>query len=517
MHRLGVQYSFLFYALLAAVMLCGLLDGRGERWVALLLAAMPIATMGALSYGWETYSLMILQGDGYISLCSTKEIGERESWGGAACLAQEKRVGDLFSILSATQAVSGFVGGISFDHLGPRTTAMIGLIMSGASRMLLAVADGGHRDWAIDASIVIDGLCVTLVNFPALAIVNQFPDAPSLAVSVIEASTFLGNTVCALIWIIWKQHPAWSAFRLWSLYTLCICLPMIGCYWIALPSSKRHKAYSLAVAEASRLELASITNVQNIIDEERMLSTTPLEEELIIDEERTSLASAPHDMPRLASRWSLFVDEIISRKFWVFTLAFSTNLVMHKYYMVIIRRMSGLATSEMLGKFMMTQCVWALLGGWIGEYMSSGMMVLILSFSMSAVLYLSILGTGAVEVAAVIFTIIDAILYTTRLTYTCDVFSNENRGKVLGVMGAFGAAVLLLNIPINRVDNLTLTSSILGTFNLLCIPAAWHLNYVFFAFQNGSAKRPRALKFLQFGAVPSTMDTTTTTTKPDDD
>eukprot|EP01055_Gregarina_sp_Pseudo9_P000128 Gregarina_sp_Pseudo_9__127@NODE_1087_length_1885_cov_53_375948_g1017_i0_p1_GENE_NODE_1087_length_1885_cov_53_375948_g1017_i0NODE_1087_length_1885_cov_53_375948_g1017_i0_p1_ORF_typecomplete_len505_score18_78MFS_1/PF07690_16/5_6e02MFS_1/PF07690_16/5_8e15MFS_1/PF07690_16/0_0014Nodulinlike/PF06813_13/9_7e03Nodulinlike/PF06813_13/5_6e05Nodulinlike/PF06813_13/8_8e03Chitin_synth_2/PF03142_15/17_NODE_1087_length_1885_cov_53_375948_g1017_i0831597 len=475
-------------------MLGGLIVGKAERWVALVCAVLPIATMCAVSFGWQPYSLMIIEAKGFSSLCSEEENAAREPWGGAACLAQEKRVGDLYTILSSMQGFSGCIAGVMFDHLGPRWTALTGLVMSALSRILMGLADGGNRDWAIDTSIVVEGLCVSFVNFPAIAVISRFPDAPSLAASVIESSTFAGTAVATLGWIIWKAHPDWSAFRLWMQYALYVCVPMSAAYLVAVPSYKRRQKDILdrKLREQIALEQAEESGLEK-----------DLEEDSLIQEQSQDLESSS-PLPEFA-RVS-FLSEVSTWNFWFFTVLWCLNLILHKYYTVVLRRISGLAMSEFMGKFMMSQMAWTLFGGVVGEFMSTPMLVLILSALISLVLYMSMIDSYGLQFfAAIVYTIIDAIIYTQRLTYVMDVFSNENQGKLMGLISVIGGIANLLNIPINRTDHLMATSAVLATINLLCIPIAWHLNLAFFTCQNGFRKRPRAMKWLACGAVSASL------------
>lgn len=144
----------------------------------------------------------------------------------------------------------------------------------------------------------------------------------------------------------------------------------------------------------------------------------------------------------------------------------------HIYYPAVLRPMSGDAISKFVGWGIMSQGVFCLLFGWLGDRLMSTDMMLIIT-SMTLIFYVTVLipNHKLQYFTGTMWIISNSYAFSPRYT-ACRVFCPpQHLGTLMGFAGAFLGVIELLNLPVARSTNYKACCfSILGLTIFLFLP-----------------------------------------------
>eukprot|EP01053_Blabericola_migrator_P006754 Blabericola_migrator_1__6753@NODE_3411_length_1796_cov_449_620590_g1991_i1_p1_GENE_NODE_3411_length_1796_cov_449_620590_g1991_i1NODE_3411_length_1796_cov_449_620590_g1991_i1_p1_ORF_typecomplete_len500_score72_96MFS_1/PF07690_16/2_4e02MFS_1/PF07690_16/9_1e23Sugar_tr/PF00083_24/1_9e12TRI12/PF06609_13/2_9e02TRI12/PF06609_13/4e06TRI12/PF06609_13/1_1e03TRI12/PF06609_13/4_2e02Folate_carrier/PF01770_18/2_4e05MFS_4/PF06779_14/6e03MFS_4/PF06779_14/2_2e05MFS_4/PF06779_14/0_19MFS_5/PF05631_14/0_0024MFS_5/P len=456
---------------------------RTWRWVFVPIYGLSLVTMACVSFSWQQYSLILYEGKAYEWLCTPQEIADRPVFGSAACLQQDKRVGDLYSLLTTAQAASGALAGIVVDHLGRRTCATLGVVLSMISIVLLVVSSESFQ--ALPAAIVIDGLSCNLIAFPTLVLADYFPNHPVAATSFVLTAELGGAVVCPILLALWRKYPHWSYESLWYVFAFGVTLPLGVLYMVTLPPLKfsRRKNNEEEDQYATRVENDNKSGTDDTVVSET-LDYVAVRRQSVNGIEPNGADVGDLDVSDVEEKrkghtkesLKAFVRDLKSYEFWNFEIIFNLFMLQHTFYPVILRDMSGDDIAEYQGLFQMSQAFWCLSCGAACDYCCTATAATLLSLTSVAFLLLSLVPSHGFQYFVVsIFTVAHSYVYAIRFTFVREAFGPEHRGKILGAIGIGSAVTTLLNIPINRTTRYMMWCIIMTGFSVLQIPSLWYL------------------------------------------
>lgn len=399
-----------------------------HRWTRVLAFGLAVTFTSCLYAGWQQYSLMLLKGDKYAWLCppGTRTLQEDQIM---SCPEQDRKVSTLFPLAAGFELFGAIVAGVALDRLGPRLTAIIGSISGFISVGLLIISR--ERLDLMPSSMMITGVAINMIAFPALILEDFFPSAAATTASFVVACQCLSSVIAPVLWALWSSFPRWTFEGIWSAYLAIIWIPCSIFYCLTLPSVRLERN-----TQETDVELAETK-------------------------------------PKPSFAWRPFCSEAFSVRFALLNLINLVLMLQVAYYQVVVRKESGAAVSDFLGWTMPLQAVWGLLLGRVVDRIKTPAMIFLLLNSFMVVYGLMLLGRSKIQYLTVtLFNIAMSYAYTVKYSFVQESFSQTNYGTLVGISGALGGVSVLLTNILTSTRSVDFWSAFLAVCSLVVMPAA---------------------------------------------
>eukprot|EP01057_Protomagalhaensia_wolfi_P005733 Protomagalhaensia_wolfi_Nauph_80__5732@NODE_690_length_2108_cov_8_142581_g515_i0_p1_GENE_NODE_690_length_2108_cov_8_142581_g515_i0NODE_690_length_2108_cov_8_142581_g515_i0_p1_ORF_typecomplete_len501_score72_80MFS_1/PF07690_16/4_4e02MFS_1/PF07690_16/1_1e05MFS_1/PF07690_16/0_022MFS_3/PF05977_13/3_3e03MFS_3/PF05977_13/3_7e02MFS_3/PF05977_13/0_00037DUF4512/PF14975_6/2_2_NODE_690_length_2108_cov_8_142581_g515_i01221624 len=385
-----------------------------HRWVRLVIFGIAVSFTSCLYSGWQQYSLLLLRGDKYGWLCESAEAEYNSDNGFVSCVAQEQAIARLFPVAAAMELLGSIFAGFALDSTGPRITAFFGEVLGLGAIVMIMFSNS--RLNLLPASMVVTGVAINLVAFPALILEDWFPTAAATTAAYVVACQCISCIVAPVMWEIWKFFPAWTFNQIWTVYLGAIWIPASLLYIIALPKKR----------EIPSLEIPAPTEDPEAID---------------IIEPHPSAEKVP------------FLRAFFTVDYAIMNVVNAILMLQATYYQVMVRPIAGQRISDFVGWGLPTQAIWGVMLGRIVDYIKSP--------AMGAILFLGYAGTYVMMQfpkawlqygAAVFFVVCTSYSYTFKYSYLQERYPAYLYGRLLGLAGVLGGcSVLLTNLLVGTL------------------------------------------------------------------
>eukprot|EP01054_Gregarina_sp_Poly1_P006908 Gregarina_sp_Poly_1__6907@NODE_374_length_9120_cov_202_678449_g308_i0_p3_GENE_NODE_374_length_9120_cov_202_678449_g308_i0NODE_374_length_9120_cov_202_678449_g308_i0_p3_ORF_typecomplete_len463_score59_38MFS_1/PF07690_16/4_1e02MFS_1/PF07690_16/1_3e11MFS_1/PF07690_16/1MFS_3/PF05977_13/0_0014MFS_5/PF05631_14/0_0045MFS_5/PF05631_14/7_1e02MFS_5/PF05631_14/4_5e02DUF2929/PF11151_8/2_5e02DUF2929/PF11151_8/2_5_NODE_374_length_9120_cov_202_678449_g308_i021723560 len=393
-----------------------------HRWARVIFFGAAVTTTSCLYAGWQQYSLILLKGRKYSWLCSGDDINMDNGF--PSCPAQEQAVARLFAIATALELLGAIFAGVALDQLGPRLTGLIGETLGFLAMVMMIVSREGLN--LLPLSMVVTGVAINLVAFPALILEDYFPAAAATTAAFVVSCQCLSCAVAPVIWEVWKYLPNWSFVDLWTFYLVGIWVPVSFFYLLTLPRRRETPPTK---------ELAAPAVSEDTIH-------APLD-----PEEGVSLRVST-TYPKSSFRKACFSPDFAAMNVVNMILMLQTA-----YYQVIVRPLSGAAISDFIGWGLPTQAVWGLILGRIVDYIKTPAMAGVIFIGYAATYLMVQLPRGWLQYGtASLFLFFMSYAFTVKYSFIQERFPSHLFGRLLGVCGGLGGiSVLLTNLLVGSL------------------------------------------------------------------
>lgn len=389
------------------------------RWIKVVIFGLAVTFTSCLYAGWQQYSLILIRGERYQWLCT--DLTESEP-GLMSCETQERRIGSLFSIAAGFELIGAIVAGIVLDRWGPRHTAIAGSLLGIVATIMLICS--GQRIDLMPLSLILTGISINLIAFPALALERDFPNAAATTAAYVVSCQCLSSILAPVIWFLWERNSHWTFEEIWTVYLCVIWIPVSVLYWIALPSTNHPNK------TANQVDQSSPCSVQS-------------SQEIAAAEPETTAEFTPPPFD-----WIEFWAACCSRPFLLMNFIGILLMLDTVYYQLIIRKQSGILASNFLGWTMPLQAFWGLILGRITDHIKTPAMTIILLFLYMIVYSAVLLGPGVFQLAtATLFNIATSYAFTVKYSFVQETFERTYFGTLVGILGCVGGiSMLLVNV-----------------------------------------------------------------------
>lgn len=209
---------------------------RAHRWVRVVVYGLAVTLTSCLYAGWQQYSLILIRGGKYSWKCGGEQSLNEIDRGAWVCPEQEQAIGSLFPLVAALELAGAVFAGVALDQYGPRTTATAGEIMGVISTLMMVFSTQKRN--MLTASMIITGIAINLIAFPALILEDFFPSAAATSAAYVVSCQALSSLVAPIIWALWRRNPQWTFDGIWLFYLAFLWIPFAMVYIFCLPGRR---------------------------------------------------------------------------------------------------------------------------------------------------------------------------------------------------------------------------------------------------------------------------------------
>lgn len=156
-----------------------------NRYIIVVILCLYCLISGPAYFNWTAIADALLQDGAFEWECSAEERARRpvppEMSYEPRCKKQEMAVNSLFTVASSSHFFCSFLGGLLLDLLGAKLTGMIGTGVMFSGWILLAFSSETFRGYTVAAVLI--GLSVDTAFFPCLTAANLFPGRGSTVIA----------------------------------------------------------------------------------------------------------------------------------------------------------------------------------------------------------------------------------------------------------------------------------------------------------------------------------------------
>nr|PIL96661.1 transporter, major facilitator family protein [Toxoplasma gondii COUG] len=196
-----------------------------SRWTVLGLYCVYCVFSGPAYINWTPIADVLFRAGAFEWLCggvSTAPDLPLTGDGTAKCENQEAEVNRLFTITAASHFFFSFIGGALLDFIGPKATAVVGLLFGMTGWILLAVANENLSTYIPACLFIGAGLDTTY--FPLLSGANLFPGHVATVKAVLGAALSCAFVVPIAIRSVYFHSGGAVHHRLIFCVFACVCL-----------------------------------------------------------------------------------------------------------------------------------------------------------------------------------------------------------------------------------------------------------------------------------------------------
>eukprot|EP01055_Gregarina_sp_Pseudo9_P005784 Gregarina_sp_Pseudo_9__5783@NODE_863_length_2121_cov_326_570125_g811_i0_p1_GENE_NODE_863_length_2121_cov_326_570125_g811_i0NODE_863_length_2121_cov_326_570125_g811_i0_p1_ORF_typecomplete_len552_score160_60MFS_1/PF07690_16/7_2e02MFS_1/PF07690_16/3_1e23MFS_1/PF07690_16/5_2e07Sugar_tr/PF00083_24/1_3e18MFS_4/PF06779_14/0_0002MFS_4/PF06779_14/1_8e04MtrD/PF04207_12/0_071MtrD/PF04207_12/1_1e02Phage_holin_3_1/PF05106_12/0_85Phage_holin_3_1/PF05106_12/66Phage_holin_3_1/PF05106_12/3_1e03_NODE_863_length_2 len=467
--------------------------GCTNKYGRVVVYAIACLTTSCLYFGWQQYSEMLFRNGAYEWLCTAESEVPEE--GLALCVDQDKAITRLYSLANGSEFVSAAIGGVLLDHLGPRYTALLGETLFLVA--VLLVAFSSRKFQAYIPGLILSGVCVNIISFPSLTVIESWPSRQALAVSIIVGAQSGASVIAPILISIWNKHPEYQYAAIWGVYLVAVWVPVTLFYIWALPTRRDYAAlvqetpetpetprpllttedsdkHTVDLAEKEHAEAAqgvcassSSSSAEELDDEDFEPPTSPEKHAIEVGAEPDSAVNLdPLVVPEMTSEkqvWRAFWRDVRTVDLIVMAVYFLLQMLQFAYYPSIVRDAVSLRISDYVGWMTPLQAVFSIVIGFIMDYTGTCLVM----FGMSATLiFVSLsVGYGAERLAlqyavGIVFVFMQSATYNLKFTFVNEMYDPFNFGKLVGLLGVMGGVGVYINTPISSSTNYKLVFTI---------------------------------------------------------
>jgi len=407
-----------------------------NKWFRLVVFAITMFLTTVTYYGWQHYKFFLHDDGWLIHLCPQKCLDDPGHCGGdakeqtsqATCLSQYNAWNAGYTYASSMEAVGSLVAGFMFDHIGPFGTALLGQGLHYGSWFMIINSKNSKTLWSVGNFM--NGLSVNFTAFPAFTLIDLFPSYRFLMTAIVLGGQVSAVGVMPILYDVNKFANA-GLSKMMTGYLLCGALPFSFLYLLSLPLNKKHL----------RLEFAR----KGIEVEEKK------------------------------GKFSAFLRCSIKPETMLFCLWYIVMLCQYNFYFSQLENATDHDVASIQGTVMLAQGPLAILFGWFNDLartlpMCSLLTIMqIYSFAMVTMTKRPLQYTSAILV-----TISNAHVYTTKFCYAAEIFPPEHFGKISGVLSFLAGVAMFVNECHFDID------TGMGMYFLLTIPQAAILVYLIY-------------------------------------
>eukprot|EP01055_Gregarina_sp_Pseudo9_P005782 Gregarina_sp_Pseudo_9__5781@NODE_861_length_2123_cov_96_050864_g809_i0_p1_GENE_NODE_861_length_2123_cov_96_050864_g809_i0NODE_861_length_2123_cov_96_050864_g809_i0_p1_ORF_typecomplete_len508_score68_55MFS_1/PF07690_16/2_3e02MFS_1/PF07690_16/2_3e07MFS_1/PF07690_16/2_5Nodulinlike/PF06813_13/2e05Nodulinlike/PF06813_13/2_9e02Sugar_tr/PF00083_24/0_021UPF0060/PF02694_15/0_021UPF0060/PF02694_15/2_4e03UPF0060/PF02694_15/2_2e03MFS_3/PF05977_13/1_4e03MFS_3/PF05977_13/0_075_NODE_861_length_2123_cov_96_0508 len=415
-----------------------------HRWMRVFFFGAAVTLTSCLYAGWQQYSLILLKGGKYSWLCGPGSITNMDN-GFESCEEQDQAVGRLFAVASALELLGAIFAGVALDRLGPRLTGFMGEALGFVAMVMMVISRKGLN--LLPLSMVVTGVAINLIAFPALILEDYFPSAAATTAAFVVSCQCLSCAIAPIIWEVWKFFPHWSFVGIWTTYLLAVWIPVSFFYVLTLPRTR---------------EIQSKSGPSETVAAPPDERSSPVEIDMLPSRlEEAQLPTPPPPSLRAAC---------FSLDFAVMNLINMILMLQTAYYQVVVRSISGPAISDFVGWGLPTQAIWGLILGRIVDFIKTPAMAGIIFIGYAATYLMVQLPRGYVQYGtASLFLFFMSYAFTIKYSYIQERFPTQLFGRLLGVAGGLGGgAVLLTNLLVGSLT-ITFWCNFLATLSVIGI------------------------------------------------
>ncbi|OEH79226.1 protein FMP42 [Cyclospora cayetanensis] len=140
---------------------------------------------GPVYFNWTPIADSLFQSNAFLWRCTPDELAgpsPAHSYS-PRCAAQELAVNSLFMVASSSHFFCSFLGGLFLDLLGPCITGMVGTGIMLIGWVLLATSSQAFNAYTFAAVLI--GMSVDMAFFPCLSAANLFPKNGSTVIAIL--------------------------------------------------------------------------------------------------------------------------------------------------------------------------------------------------------------------------------------------------------------------------------------------------------------------------------------------
>eukprot|EP01057_Protomagalhaensia_wolfi_P000351 Protomagalhaensia_wolfi_Nauph_80__350@NODE_1195_length_1665_cov_26_830258_g917_i0_p1_GENE_NODE_1195_length_1665_cov_26_830258_g917_i0NODE_1195_length_1665_cov_26_830258_g917_i0_p1_ORF_typecomplete_len487_score123_70MFS_1/PF07690_16/9_3e17MFS_1/PF07690_16/1_8e08_NODE_1195_length_1665_cov_26_830258_g917_i01951463 len=316
-------------------------------------------------------------------------------------------------------------------------------------------------------AIILQGICVNIVAFPALTMMESWPGRAALVVAIVVGAQSGAALIPPVLWSIWNNNMEYTYSGIWMTYLAAIWLPVSILYILALPQHRtiEANAQEKEVPKTDSIIISPSTEKLSINEGYRQ-QADPDEpvvdpEAQIVDAEAQINPDEPAQTDKTTSvapvvksqksMWIDFYHEVV--KIDLIVMGIYNMLLMQQfaYYPSVVRDAISLKISDFVGWMTPLQAVFSIIIGFAMDYTGTcyvmyGMAATIAFVSLSAGLGPQV--EGLQYTVAVVFNFMQSASFNVKYTYVNEMYDPYNFGKLVGVLGIVGGIGVYWNAPI---------------------------------------------------------------------
>lgn len=413
------------------------------------------------------------------------------------CTKQYNSVNHLFIIAQSCEFIFGVVAGVSLDKLGPFFTGSVSLIMH-LTGVLLFIYSKETMVAYVPATIFFAG-AINMSCFPMLALADMFPKWKSLMMSIIVAAQLVATMMSPVLKAIWDLHPNWTFRTVFGGYLAIIFLPLGICYLLSLPMSRADLAPGDDEADVSAIEIATVEEASNsaaakaaaaadqpaatTADEVLVKVSDTLEQASSKDkqvdgqlDQQTEQSFIVIDGRKRRKTYNIW-QQFASMDYIMFALWYILQIVIYGYYPTTVLDEAGKNVSDFLGYIGPSQALFGVLLGLIVDYTLTMPIAFSINVMIALVYFLALIRSTPLEyITAILYTISNSYIYTTKYTYIGEMYPARGWGTLIGTMGAAAGFMNLVNIPIQNLNayiSTCIAYGVIGGSSILILLWLW--------------------------------------------
>lgn len=481
---------------------------RGNSWFKLLVYCIACLTTSCLYFGWQAYGNLLIKSGAYSWRCTAASEPTTDADDPALCLEQSKSVSRLYAMANGSEFAFAAVAGVMLDSFGPKITATCGEMLQFLSIILLIVA--GKKFQIYPLAMVMTGACVNIISFPALTVMEQWPNHQAFAVSVIVGCQSVASIVAPIMEKILDLHPGLTFKHLWGYWLLFIWLPVTTLYIWTLPRSRDYHALLV-----NTIVIPENASDQKIINTEGkripQLETTfcnvkhdgsfcdikcepksrpirngfgDLEANMSINGGSKGLVTGGNQDPALPTKGSVVSHTFVDSKnddggtleskskgwgqwreffkclktfdIWMMAIFCACLMFQFAYYPAVVRDAVGMEISEMIGWLTPLQGPFSFIIGFLMDYSGTTLIMMIMGLSLIFVNLACGLGSDIIPLSktvAIWFIFVQSATYNVKYTFVNEMYDPFNFGKLVGVLGIAGGIGVYCSNPLVELTN----------------------------------------------------------------
>lgn len=386
------------------------------------------------------------------------------------CTKQYNSVNNLLIVAQSCEYIFGVIAGISLDRLGPFITGSVAIVMHLVG-VILYMYSRQQVVAYVPATIFFAG-AINMACFPMLALADMFPKWKGLVMSIIVAAQLVSTMMGPVLKAIWDANPRFTFKGVFGGYLAFCFLPLSVFYILCLPMSRPDLAPEEADVSGHDIEIAH-HEVAQPAGAVKSAESPNSAHDIVSD------SFIVVDGRKRRRRYTLW-QQFASIDYIMFALWYIINIILYGYYPTTVLDQAGKNVSDFLGYIGPSQAVFGILLGLIVDYTLTMPIAVALNVMVTVLYFFALIkSVGMQYLTAVIYTISNSYIYTTKYTYVGEIYPKKDWGTLIGTMGAAAGFMNLINIPIQNANAYVSTCiayGIIAGFCLFILMWLWNRN-----------------------------------------